>query len=62
MSKHVSAGFERFHEHDIRGKVATDMDDPHAVQKLLGHASIKMSEEYIKQRGTDVVEPHRRDK
>lgn len=60
MTKYVSAGHERFHEHDIRGKVATDMEDPVAAQKLLGHASIKMTEDYIKQRSTDEVQPHRR--
>lgn len=60
MAKHVSAGNERFHEHDIRGKVATDLDDPVAAQQLLGHSSIKMTESYIKQRATDVVQPLRK--
>jgi len=56
----VAAGNERFHEHDIRGKVATNIDDPLAAQKLLGHQGIKMTEDYIKQRKADEVMPHRR--
>jgi integrase len=60
MTKFQSSGHERFREHDIRGKVATDMQDPVAAQQLLGHSSIKMTEAYIKQRSTDVVQPHRR--
>lgn len=46
-----------FTEHDIRGKVATDMDDIFKANKLLGHSSIQMTEDYIKQRKTDVAEP-----
>lgn len=57
MTKHVSNGNERFHEHDIRGKVATDMGDPYAAQRLLGHSRVSMTEDYIKQRATDVVQP-----
>ena len=60
MALYVSSGGKRFHEHDLRGKTATDMDDAPAAQKLLGHKSIKMTEAYIKQRKTDVVEPHKR--
>ena len=62
MTKYVSAGHERFHEHGIRGKVATDLDDPVAAQQLLGHGSIKMTEAYIKSRATDVVQPLRKKK
>jgi integrase len=47
---------------DIRGKTATDMEDPHAAQKLLGHSSITMTEKYIKQRAGDRVRPHSRRK
>lgn len=36
-----------FTEHDIRGKVATDMDDIFKSNKLLGHSSIQMTEDYI---------------
>ena len=61
MSKFVSAGHERFREHDIRGKVATDMVDPVAAQLLLGHASIVMTEAYIRQRRTEVVQPLKRE-
>lgn len=57
MATFVSAGNERFTEHDIRGMVATDMDDAAAAQKLLGHKSITMTEAYIRARKTDLVEP-----
>ena len=60
MTKFVSAGGVRFHEHDLRGKVATDMDDPVAAQHLLGHKDMSMTEEYIKARETEVVKPHTR--
>lgn len=60
MRKFTSEGNSRFHEHDIRGKTATDMGDPYAAQKLLGHSSINMTEAYIRQRQTDVVQPLRR--
>lgn len=60
--KCASKGNARFHEHDIRGKTATDMADPYAAQQLLGHSSINMTEAYIKQRQTGVVQPLRRDK
>lgn len=60
MKKFTSSGRVRFHEHDIRGKTATDMNDPVAAQRLLGHSSITMTEAYIKQRQTDVVQPLRR--
>ncbi len=60
MTKFTVAGGVRFHEHDLRGKVATDMDDPVAAQKLLGHKDMSMTEAYIKARETDVVQPHTR--
>jgi len=62
MTKFVAAGGARFHEHDLRGKVATDMDDPVAAQKLLGHKDMSMTEDYIKARQTEVVKPHTRRK
>ncbi len=49
-------------EHDLRGKVATDMDDPVAAQKLLGHKDMSMTEDFIKARQTEVVKPHTRRK
>ena len=55
-------GHERFHERDIRGKVATDIGDAATAQKLLGHQNISMTEDYIKQRKTDEVMPARREK
>ena len=62
MTKFMAAGGVRFHEHDLRGKVATDMDDPVAAQKLLGHKDMSMTEDYIKARQTEVVKPHTRRK
>ena len=62
VTKYVEKGGVRFTEHDIRGKVATDMDDPYRTQKLLGHSSIQMTEGYIKQHKRDVVQPHSRGK
>jgi integrase len=62
MKKFVSAGQERFTEHDIRGKTATDMNDPIKAQRLMAHTSVKMTETYIKQRKTDLVEPLAKEK
>lgn len=62
MTKFVEQGGERFHEHDLRGKTATDIDDVVVAQKVLGHKSIKTTEIYIKARKRDVVQPVRRKK
>ena len=62
MVKYVSNGGQRFTEHDLRGKVATDMDNPTAAKALLGHTKMAMTEAYIKQRTIDVVQPHSRRK
>lgn len=62
MAKYTSTGNQRFHEHDLRGKVATDIENPVAAQALLGHKNIAMTEAYIKARKTDVVQPHSRRK
>lgn len=62
MDAYVSTGNQRFHEHDIRGKVATDMLDPRKAQLLLGHKTLTQTEEYMKQRATDVIQPHSRSK
>lgn len=62
MDKFVRGGGVRFTEHDIRGKVATDIDDPLKAMKLLAHSSMKTTEGYIKQRKTDRVQPHSRSK
>lgn len=59
MTKFIAVGGVRFHEHDLRGKVATDMNDPIAAQKLLGHKDMSMTEDYIKARQTEVVQPHK---
>ena len=55
MHELIKAGDTRFTEHNIRGKVATDIDDPYQAQKLLAHSSIKMTEQHIKQRKKTVV-------
>ena len=60
MTKFIADGGVRFHEHDLRGKVATDMNDPVATQKPLGHKDMSMTEDYIKVRETEVVKPHTR--
>lgn len=60
MKTYCANGHERFHEHDIRGKVATDIGDAATAQKLLGHQNISMTEDYIKQRKADEVMPHGR--
>jgi integrase len=60
MAKYESNGNERFHEHDLRGKVATDIADPIAAKALLGHSRMSMTEAYIKQRTVDTVQPHSR--
>jgi integrase len=45
---------------DIRGKAATDLDDPTAAKALLGHTTMAMTEQYIKQRAGSLVQPVRR--
>lgn len=46
---------ERFHEHDIRAKTATD--DPLQAQRRLGHKTRAMTDAYIKVRQIERVEP-----
>jgi integrase len=44
------AGIEDLHIHDLRGEAGArlaDMLGPYAAQLLLGHASVKMTEQYI---------------
>ena len=62
MKEFIRAEGERFTEHDLRGKVATDIEDPYLAQQLLAHSSIKTTEGYIKQRQKVVVHPHSRKK
>lgn len=45
---------------DIRGKAATDLEDPNAAKALLGHTTMAMTEHYIKQRSGSVVQPVKR--
>ena len=62
MKEFIKAGGERFTEHDLRGKVATDIEDPYLAQQLPAHSSIKTTEGYIKQRQKVVVQPNSRKK
>lgn len=39
MQKYVASGFERFREHDLRAKAASDAADVEAAQRLLAHES-----------------------
>jgi integrase len=60
--KYTADKGESFHEHDLRGKVATDMNNPEAAKELLAHKSITMTESYIKSRKINVVQPATRRK
>lgn len=43
MAKHVEAGGERFTEHDIRAKVASDTEDALEAQKRMQHRSLAVT-------------------
>lgn len=57
MKKALGAGVikERFTEHDIRAKTATD--DPLSAQQRLGHKNRSMTDRYIKVRKVEKVKP-----
>lgn len=57
MAKAVTSAVlkERFTEHDIRGKTATD--DPEHAQRRLGHKTRAMTDRYIKVRQVERVTP-----
>ena len=61
-AKYLSNGGEPFNEHDLRGKVATDMGNLEAAKNLLGHASITMTEDYVKAKSVRHVQPATRKK
>jgi integrase len=47
----AAAGIDDLHIHDLRGEAGarlTDLAGPYAAQLLLGHTSIKMTEDYIR--------------
>ena len=49
----AKAGISDLHIHDLRGEAGASLADmlgPYAAQQLLGHASIRMTEDYIKQK------------
>ena len=48
---------ERFTEHDLRAKVASDTDGEHA-RRLLGHATSEMTEK-VYRRKPEVIHPTR---
>ncbi len=60
MGKVLKAGVlrQRFTEHDIRAKTATD--DPEFAQKRLGHKSRAMTDRYVKSRQVERVHPLRK--
>ena len=41
---------ERFTEHDLRAKTASDLEDIAHAQKLLAHSSVEMTRKYIRKR------------
>ncbi len=53
MRKHVDAGGERFHEHDLRAAAVDELPLEHA-QALLGHLSAKTTRRHYKRRPTMV--------
>ena len=44
-------------ERDLRAKAATDTEDLHHAQKLLGHTTRAMTEHYTRKRIGDTVKP-----
>lgn len=61
-AKYLSNGGQPFNEHDLRGKVATDMNNLEAAKNLLGHSSITMTEDYVKAKSVKHVQPATRKK
>jgi integrase len=58
MQKYAAAGHERFWEHDIRAKTASDSETLAAAQERLGHESAKTTSR-IYRRGVSKVTPLR---
>lgn len=61
-AKYLSNGGQPFNEHDLRGKVATDMNNLESAKNLLGHSSITMTEDYVKAKSVNHVQPATRKK
>lgn len=57
MAKAVAAGIERYTEHDIRAKTATD--DPANARVRLGHKNQSMTDAYIRDRDVEYSTPLR---
>lgn len=58
----LAAAIERFQFRDLRAKAGTDTADAldvHRAQRQLGHASVTMTERYVRNRRGDKVEPTR---
>jgi len=61
----LRGGFERartaagvnFQFRDLRAKAATDLEDLHHAQKLLGHSNREMTEHYTRKRKGETVQP-----
>lgn len=58
MRKYVTAGGERFTEHDIRAKAGSDVGDDAHAQELLGHESVSTTRR-VYRRGQVKVDPAR---
>jgi len=56
MVKFAKAGNERFTEHDLRAKVASDMDSDADAQELLDHATMATTKKVYRRKGK-VIEP-----
>lgn len=50
MRAYVAGGGERFTEHDLRAKVASDADDPRRARDLLGHQTSAITERVYQRR------------
>ena len=44
-------------DRDLRAKAATDLEDLHSAQKLLGHTTRDMTEHYTRKRKGEAVKP-----
>ena len=54
MRKHIDHGWERFTEHDLRAKVASDSESLHLAQARMGHQTPNTTSR-VYRRGPQVV-------
>ncbi|MDR0674342.1 MAG: tyrosine-type recombinase/integrase [Zoogloeaceae bacterium] len=57
VPKEVSKRLKAIQFRDLRAKAASDVENLHRAQKLLGHASQSMTEHYVRNRRGDKVRP-----